>query len=446
MNYKIKLYGNMDMILLEATELRKGKITKRIELDNENEIRTYLHEFIPQIKKIKKEGRKAKIPLPEKGVLEITNYREIKNHEACRELRKKVKEVSIYGRKIKKLKKMALTGGLILGIPLVALMNIKAKTRKSEQGENQQNIKQENEYENEIINIDEKIEIRIKKNDNLNTVVATPHVNVASIEIEEETEKSNDWIEQSDILLEQEIEIPLAEREEIPIDLSRIFENIGSKIDNPKKINVEENYGDLTEKYAEIIGIDVEILNCILAQERGYHATEIDAGGAIGVAQIQYSTYVENQTRPLYLRNELTGEVEEIKVTKELLQDLEGNIKVGATILQNNLDRYNGNILLAIQAYNYGVGAMKKVLTDTSEATGISIEDIINDPSNLSWVFYVEQYANLHREGRSYGDCNYLSHVLQFYKEEEITLKYGDEIDTNYYTVTNIEKEKSQTY
>ena len=133
----------MDMILLEATELRKGKITKRIELDNENEIRTYLHEFIPQIKKIKKEGRKAKIPLPEKGVLEITNYREIKNHEACRELRKKIKEVSIYGRKIKKLKKMALTGGLILGIPLVALMNIKAKTRKSEQGENQQNIKQD---------------------------------------------------------------------------------------------------------------------------------------------------------------------------------------------------------------------------------------------------------------------------------------------------------------
>ena len=209
--------------------------------------------------------------------------------------------------------------------------------------------------------------------------------------------------------------------EEIPkISYTDYLPNFGNNTYDEKYNYVEENYGEIVDKYAKMSGIDPRIIKCILAQERGKHSSTIDEGGALGVAQIQVSYYLNTD---LTIHNYVTNEDETFKVTWDLLKSVDGNIKVGTTILQNLLDFYDGNLFLAVQAYNYGAGATNQSIKKASEKHGYSKEYIINTPTNLFWLDGVQQY---NREKGSYGDVDYLDHVFSRYP--------GNDLQVTYYT------------
>lgn len=183
-----------------------------------------------------------------------------------------------------------------------------------------------------------------------------------------------------------------------------------------KYLSVIENYGNIVKKMAEISGIDEDIIICVLAQERGIHSTIPDETGAIGVSQIQVNQHL-GSTLTLY--NVLTGEKESFVVTMELLQNIEGNIKTGVALLQSALIKFDGNILLALQAYNYGEGAVKTVIS----RTGYTVEEINENFRDLSWMEEVYNYSD--KKG-GYGDKKYIDNVLSRYPKDELIIIYGE--------------------
>ena len=170
-----------------------------------------------------------------------------------------------------------------------------------------------------------------------------------------------------------------------------------------KAYNAKTNYWYLIEKYSKMYGLDPNLVLAIATQERGVHSSTMDEGGATGLMQVQNAVW-ENQYKTSY--NFETGEYETIFITREGIQDLEQNIKIGCTIFQECLQVMDYNIPAAIQCYNMGQGTMYEILTAYSKDTGKSIDEILSDPNDLGWMSY--------RDSISYGDPSYVENVLSW--------------------------------
>lgn len=212
------------------------------------------------------------------------------------------------------------------------------------------------------------------------------------------------------------------------ISYQEYLPDFGMSCYDKKYTSVFENYGDTVKKYSDISGIDREILNCVLAQERGTHSTDPDEGGAIGIAQIQVNQHLGEK---LTLYNVMTGEKETFTVTMELLQSVDGNIKVCVALLQSAWIEFEGNIFLMLQAYNYGEGAVNTIV----RRDGNTLEDINENYSVLSFLNEIYNYRN-----GTYGDKYYLNNVFMRYPSDKLTVCYGDHpFDSSKKKVINID-------
>lgn len=207
------------------------------------------------------------------------------------------------------------------------------------------------------------------------------------------------------------------ERQIMENNYKEYLPSFGINTYDEKYNNIIEKYDDIVDKYALISGIDKEIIICLLAQERGTHSSKIDDGGAIGIGQIQVNQHL-NSTLTLY--NNLLGEEETFEVSMDLLKSIEGNIKTSVTILQSALKRFGGNIFLALQAYNYGEGAVNTII----KKTGLSLDEINANYKDISWIEEVYKYSD--KKG-GYGDKNYIDNVFSRYPCCEITVIYDDD-------------------
>lgn len=422
MEHKITLDGNERYLVLETIITKNNRFRNRKETNDEQQIHNGLNILIPGIKTIKElDDGTIEISIPEENAtLTISNYNIIKNYDALSEINECIKnydasqEINEYTKNVKypdKRKKRISTCATIFALSATAIAAISSRQKDNEDIPMPLKIKAEALTEHNLED-----EITILNSDNL--LYASP--------------KEIDEVETLEMIVENTFDF----------NLQDFISEIGSKKDDARKQNVESEYGALTEKYALITGIDQELIECLLSQERGFHSSEKDAGGAIGVAQIQVN---HHEGEKLYLRNELTGKTESFIVTTELIKDLEGNIKTCATLLQNKLDYYNGNTLVALQSYNFGYGAMDKVIENTSKETGKTIAEIINDPMNLEWMNYTQAYSDQYetRNGYSYGDPSYIKNVMSFYNEDEFTIQYNKSDDNKTVTINYLENEKS---
>jgi soluble lytic murein transglycosylase-like protein len=96
----------------------------------------------------------------------------------------------------------------------------------------------------------------------------------------------------------------------------------------------------MIEKYSQQFGVDKDLVNALIKQESGFNPGVVSKAGAKGLMQLMPST-----ARALGVTD--SGNPE---------KNLEGGIK----LLKNLLSQYNGNIPLALAAYNAGSGAVDK--------------------------------------------------------------------------------------
>ncbi len=202
-----------------------------------------------------------------------------------------------------------------------------------------------------------------------------------------------------------------AEEEE---KLNAVYSSIptlGEKIDDGKLEYVQDHYKNIISELSKTYAIDERILQCLFAQESKKHVPIVNDNGAIGISQIQYNWHVNNK-HTLYRTD---GTIETFTATDDVLRDLVGNMKTGISILQQCLQKYKGNLFLSLQAYNYGDGAIDECLNITSSKTGQTVEEIIRNPYNLTWLETVQEY----KDGR-YGDPNFVENVLSRFSKDEI--------------------------
>lgn len=105
-------------------------------------------------------------------------------------------------------------------------------------------------------------------------------------------------------------------------------------VSSPK--NLEEYFKEASETY----GVDINLLKAIARQESNFNPSATSSAGAMGVMQLMPST-----AKGLGVTN---------------AYDAQQNIMGGAKLMAQNLKKYNGDVSLALAAYNAGGGNVDK--------------------------------------------------------------------------------------
>lgn len=183
---------------------------------------------------------------------------------------------------------------------------------------------------------------------------------------------------------------------------------------NKECVTKAKRYEDVFEKYAQQYGLDKNLLIALASQESsGEHYSNLEKGPAAGIMQIEKAIHI-GTTISAYNFN--TNEVETVKITKEKLNDIEGNIQIGSMIFRNYLEANKYNIPLTLQTYNFGPGNMSKVLSTCSSLENVEESSLRNNPTNNKWLNY-RAFLNI-------GDSKYVEHVFSFLnKDSTINVK-----------------------
>lgn len=228
------------------------------------------------------------------------------------------------------------------------------------------------------------------------------------------------------------------------------------EVGNNQYIDSVYNYMDTSEynyfeKNSSIYGIPTQIMVALGMQETDLMHDECLPNGeryngcALGILQLE-----QNCNNAVTAYNYTSDYEETVKYSDEELYNIDKNIQVGCMRFQHALEKYNGNIYVAIQAHNYGEVMMDKALELTADDKNIDVSRLLTNYRDLSWLKYIEDIHDnpdkylSNWEYDTYGDSEYLSKVLSYCTSDEVSYQYnGDTITFNLqYGISKVENNK----
>ena len=132
-----------------------------------------------------------------------------------------------------------------------------------------------------------------------------------------------------------------------------------------KKI-YKRDYSEYVYKYSQENNIDPLLTFAIIKAESNFNKNSVSSSGAIGLMQLMENTA---QEAALKIGQEVS--------VKEALYNPEKNIMIGTYYFSHLLELYDNNYLLALTAYNAGIGNVDKWIKEgIIKEDGSDIENI----------------------------------------------------------------------
>lgn len=172
-------------------------------------------------------------------------------------------------------------------------------------------------------------------------------------------------------------------------------------------------YLPIFKKYGQEFGVDPYILVAMVAQESGGNANL----NKDGLVQINFAAGHS------ITATDASGQKQSLNISNSDKKNPDIAIKWMAMFMKNNMDMWNGDVLKAIQTYNFGSGTMRRLhkMFPTEAANGSWTNPrIIEQVRSAQWPG--SRSANYKccpeirkGSGRVVGDTCYLQNVLRYY-------------------------------
>lgn len=150
------------------------------------------------------------------------------------------------------------------------------------------------------------------------------------------------------------------------------------------------NYQEYIEKYSKENNVDPYMIYAIVKVESNFKPDVKSNSNAIGLMQLLEETAIE-----------MSNSIDNQNITGEDLYEPETNIKLGVSYYAYLLKHYDGNHILALTAYNAGMGNVDTwIKTSVIKSDGSDIENIPYKETNnyvrkilRDYQIYLELYG-----------------------------------------------------
>lgn len=169
-----------------------------------------------------------------------------------------------------------------------------------------------------------------------------------------------------------------------------------AKVFNVKTLILREiypkTYSEHVEKYAKEFNVDPLLIFSMIKAESNFDEKAQSSSGAKGLMQLMEATAIE-----------IANKIDEPLVEQENLLEPEKNIMIGTKYYAELLQNYDGNMLLALTAYNAGMGNVNEwIKNEIIKKDGSDIENIPYKETNM----YVRKIINNYKMYKKiYTDC-----------------------------------------